>query len=226
MTPRPRTVTDDDILAATARAIGRCGPVDLTLADVARDVGVSPATLVQRFGSKRNLLLALVRTGPAGAEQCFARARAAPGSALAGLLAALASVAREIGRPEEIANHLAFLQIDLSDPDFHRLAQEQARVTTRHVERLLQEAVDAGEIAGAEVRQLARTLQEVMSGALLSWAILRTGPPEAWLRRELEAVVAPYRVRAQKKARPAPRAAKTGKPRRARRSARRRAASR
>ncbi|MET8542281.1 helix-turn-helix domain-containing protein, partial [Kitasatospora sp. NPDC004799] len=56
--PRPRTTSDAEILAATARAIGIHGPGRLTLAHVGAEAGVSPATLSQRFGSKRGLLLA------------------------------------------------------------------------------------------------------------------------------------------------------------------------
>ena len=63
MSPRPRTVSDQAILAATARVIGDLGPAKLTLARVASEVGLAPATLVQRFGSKRGLLLALAESG-------------------------------------------------------------------------------------------------------------------------------------------------------------------
>ena len=64
MCPRPRAASDADILDATARAMARLGPARLTLADVAREAGLSPATLVQRFGSKRGLLLAVAHAEP------------------------------------------------------------------------------------------------------------------------------------------------------------------
>jgi AcrR family transcriptional regulator len=57
--PRARSVPDAEILKAAARVIGRNGPLKLTLADVGREVGLAPATLLQRFGSKRGLRLAL-----------------------------------------------------------------------------------------------------------------------------------------------------------------------
>ena len=58
MSPRPRQNTDQEILAAAFRAIARLGPAKLTLADVAAEANVTAASLVQRFGSKRDLLLA------------------------------------------------------------------------------------------------------------------------------------------------------------------------
>ena len=50
MSPRPRTVSDVDILIAAHRVISRLGPARFTLADVAKESRLSPATLVQRFG--------------------------------------------------------------------------------------------------------------------------------------------------------------------------------
>ena len=64
MSPRPRATSDEDLLAATHRVVSRLGP-NLTLADVAKEAGVSPATLMQRFGSKRGLLLAFAAAGAA-----------------------------------------------------------------------------------------------------------------------------------------------------------------
>ena len=61
---------------ATMRVMQRRSPVDLTLADVAKEAGVVPATLIQRFGTKRGLLLAVCRTAPGGVPKQFAAARA------------------------------------------------------------------------------------------------------------------------------------------------------
>jgi AcrR family transcriptional regulator len=105
--------------------MGRLGPSRFTLAAVAKAVGLAPATLVQRFGSKRGLLLALA--GP-GAEDPTAglltRLRARFRSPLAQLRGFLAGFAVMAPSPDELANHLAFLQIDLTDPEFHRIALE------------------------------------------------------------------------------------------------------
>ena len=54
---------------AAFRAIARLGPARLTLADVATDVGVSPAAIVQRFGSKRALLLATAADAAGGGQR-------------------------------------------------------------------------------------------------------------------------------------------------------------
>ena len=76
----------------------------------------------QRFGTKRNLLLAVASQGTSSIDESFASARAAHDSPLDALLSCCADATRFYGTPEELSNHLAFFQIDLTDPDFHRLA--------------------------------------------------------------------------------------------------------
>jgi AcrR family transcriptional regulator len=192
MCPRPRTASDADLLAATARAVGRVGPSRLTLADVAREAGVAPATLVQRFGSKRGLLLALARDGSAAAGEQVAAIRAAhptPLAALYGFADCMAGMART---PAELANHLAFLHVDLTDPEFHRHALTQARAFQAELRALLDAAVAAGELARCDTGALARLVQQVLNGALVTWAIFREGTARDWVRREVDVLLSPY----------------------------------
>lgn len=193
MVPRPRTATDSEILEAAARVIGRLGPARLTLADVGDEVGLSPATLVQRFGSKRGLLLAQVRHSVASVDACFAAVRAAYASPLEALLAAATDMTRHVESPESLSNHLAFLQIDLTDPAFHRLALENARRIRAGYRALLDEAVSAGELEPCDTARLARAIEAMAGGSLVAWAIHRQGRVERWVRSDLETLLAPHR---------------------------------
>jgi AcrR family transcriptional regulator len=201
MCPRPRETTDEAILEATHRAICRFGPARLTLAHVAAEVGVAPATLVQRFGSKRGMLLALARLGAAGTGREYAAIRAAHSSPLAALFAVADCMAGMAPTPEALANNLAFLQIDLTDPDFHQLAQEQARAARAELRVMLDAAVKAGELAPCDTQRLARAVGVTLGGGLLAWAIEPEGTAAESLRGDLETLLAPYR-RAGKAARP------------------------
>jgi AcrR family transcriptional regulator len=192
VSPRPRTVSDGEILAATARMIGRVGPVRLTLADVGGAVGLSPATLLQRFGSKRGLLLALVERSVASVDRSFRDRRAAAASAVEAVVAAASDMAEHMHTPEELANNLAFLQIDLSDPEFHALALEYSRRVRAGYRALLDDAVQAGELDACDTAALASALQGVAAGSLLNWAIHRDGTVVDWVRRDVEMVITPY----------------------------------
>ena len=194
VSPRPRTVSDEDILAAAARAMSKVTPTRFTLADVAREVGLAPATLLQRFGSKRGLLLALAAQSAESMDACFDLVRQAHASPLDALLDAATTMARFSKSPEELANSLAYLQIDLSDPDFHRHILEGSRASQRGYRALLDEAVARGELKRCDTERLARTVDAIAGGSLIGWAIHRKGKAETWVRKDLETLLAPYRA--------------------------------
>jgi AcrR family transcriptional regulator len=192
MSPRRRTVSDVELLHAAARAVSRVGPVRLTLAHVAAEASIAPATLVQRFGSKRGLLLAMVQMSSSGVSDQFAALRAAHSSPLAALHAIADCMAGLAATPEELANHLAFLHMDLTDPDFHALALAHARVFSAELKGLLDDAVARDELIGCDTTSLARLIPELIHGALVTWAIYREGSAQEWTRREMETLLAPY----------------------------------
>jgi AcrR family transcriptional regulator len=193
MSPRPRTIDDESILQAAARVISRVGPSTFTLADVARAVRLSPATLLQRFGSKRGLMLALAEQGVNGVEACFAAVRTAHPKPLDALVAAATEMTRFVDTPEEMANHLAFLQIDLSDPDFYRLMLENSRRILAGYRALLDDALAGGELVACDTRRLARAVASLSGGSLIVWAVMREGTAEAFVRKDLDTLLAPYR---------------------------------
>jgi hypothetical protein len=96
------------------------------------------------------------------------------------------------GSPEELANHLSFFVIDLTDPEFHHFALKQARSAQASMKGLLDEAVKAGEIGPCDTDGLARVVQGTIQGALLAWAIYREGSAGYWLRRDLDTLIRPY----------------------------------
>jgi AcrR family transcriptional regulator len=194
MSPRPRTVSDERIFIATAHAITRLGPTRLTLADVAGEVGLSAAALVQRFGSKRQLLLAYVRQGAGMVDDGFVAARAANSSPLAALISVATAMAQGVRSPNELVNLLAFVQIDLSDPDFRRPALAQSRHLLAGYETLLRDAIDAGELVQCDVRRVARALQAIANGSLVTWAINRDGRVMPFVGRDIETLLMPLRT--------------------------------
>ena len=193
MSPRPRTVPDAAILGAALRAMSRLGPTRLTLAAVAREAGLSAATLVQRFGSKRGLMRALWADALSGVEACFDMLRPAHPSPLDAVVAAATEMPRHTRSAEEMANTLAFLQNDVSDPEFHPYLLEMSQRTEAGYRALLDEAVAAGEIVKTDTALLARAIGALSSGSLIGWAIFREGTAETWVRRDLETLLRPYR---------------------------------
>jgi len=91
--------------------------------------------------------------------------------------------------------NLAYLQTDLSDPEFRRHLARHARTTRAGLRRLIEAAVRAGELdPGTPAARLARTVESILSGSMLTWVIYQQGTATRWIRADLEAVVWPYRI--------------------------------
>lgn len=193
MSPRPRETSDEEILAATARAMEKYSPTQLTLAHVAKEAGVVPATLIQRFGTKRNLLLTMCRTAPAGASQQFVAGRAKYKSPLKALVELYSECSSFASTPESIANGLAYLQNDLTDPDFRAITLAQFKVLRAETKKILDEAVAVRELIECDTAELARLIQQVNGGSMIDWGVFRQGTLASWIRRDLEALLKPYR---------------------------------
>jgi AcrR family transcriptional regulator len=193
MSPRPRKVTNSQLFAATHAVMSRVGPRELTLAAIAKEADVTAAVLVQRFGSKRALLLALSEkyARDAGAlVAALAKQHASPLSALRAYADCMADMAAS---PAALARSLAYLQIDLTDSDFRKHLVKQARATHLGLRRLVAAAAEAGELArDVKPAQLTRTIEAVLSGSMLTWAFYREGTAAQWMRADLEAVLGPY----------------------------------
>jgi AcrR family transcriptional regulator len=186
-------VSDDDIFAAAQRAMTRRGPHEITLADVAAEAGVTPGRLVQRFGSKRALLLALAERFAGSAGTVFKTLRAAHRRPLATLRAYAACMADLATTPEALSRNLAYLQIDLTDPEFREHLLANARATRGEIESLVRSAVVEGVLrADVDTRGLAQTIEAVISGSLMTWACYREGSAAAWIQRHLDAVLKPH----------------------------------
>jgi hypothetical protein len=73
--------------------------------------------------------------------------------------------------PASFARSLAYLQIDLTDADFRKHLVIGARAARRGIEALIRDAMTAGELAATvDPSRLARTVEAIISGSLLTWA--------------------------------------------------------
>jgi AcrR family transcriptional regulator len=196
LSPRPRKVSDEEVFAATHRAITRLAPSDLTLAEIAAEAGVTAGAIAQRFGSKRALLLALARAAAESTGDFIGQLGAAHTSPLAAISAYAECMAGLAQSPAALARNLAYLQIDLADPDFRAQLSVQARATRAGLRGLLEAAIAAGELKrGTDAVALARTVEAIISGSLMTWAFYHEGPADRWIRDDVNAVLAPHLAR-------------------------------
>jgi len=195
MSPRPRRLPDSAILDAAAKVVNRTGPERFTLADVGLEVGLSAATLVQRFGSKRALMLAMLEQTVSLVDESFEAALANTNSPLEGLYAAAIGRASQIDGSDSLANRFAFVLLELNDPDFHTLAIESTKKAIAAYRIMLDNAIEAGELSenGTDTEALAESIHAMTLGSLMMWAIVRDGSAKAPVKRDLDNLLRPFK---------------------------------
>ena len=191
--PRPRTISDEAILDGVLALAHRVGPARVTFAAAAAETGLSPATLVQRFGTKRDLLLAADKRGID--LWVAAQDRATGSSPLARVIEGLVLATDPDTTPEQMANSVAMLQLDLAEPDFHAETLRGAQAVRARIAHDLTAALAAGELRpGTDIAALAKLVETTYHGAMIGWAIHREGTLTDWMREQVETVLAPHRT--------------------------------
>ncbi len=199
MSPRRRKAEDVDVFAALVRVMMHRGPAELTLRAIAAEAGVTAGALVQRFGSKRALLLAHARYAAATDDIGVTVRRPRTSSPLEALRSVTAVYAQLASSPRAAVRNLAYLHNDLADPALRRHLLRLSRAARVWYEQLLADAVAAGELrADIDVQPLARSIEVTLRGSFLSWALYREGSAADWLREDLDATLRPYLARVKR----------------------------
>jgi hypothetical protein len=130
-----------------------------------------------------------------GIGELFAGLRSAHRSPIAVIRAYASCMATMAATPDALARNLAYLQIDLTDPDLRAHLLQTARETRRELLALVAAAKERGELAAdTPAKPLVRNIEALVSGALLTWAFHREGDAASWLRSHVDALLAPHRI--------------------------------
>lgn len=193
---RPRLVSDEDAFAAFDAAIAEHGPNGVTLALVAKRLDVTAPALMRRFGSKQGLFAAFMQQQLAAQPAMLRALMDAHTDPLAALLALSGHTRRYSVKRAAYLRHLASFFLQLADDEAlvpviaKWFAGERRWIADRLTEACAVRALKPS----TPVPELARTLQAALHGARLQWATGGKGTESTWSRRELEAVLAPWRA--------------------------------
>ncbi|MDZ5661033.1 TetR/AcrR family transcriptional regulator [Nocardioides sp. zg-1308] len=169
---RPRTVSDDDFVAAAATAAARRGDGSWSLSEVAAEVGVTPAAVVKRFGSKRGLLLAVVTAwvrdlpvyDPASVDDPLGHVR----DWVTGWLATTAD-------PGQVVGHLTLLLDEIVDDETRPLLARGREGQAAYLRSALRDAYDRGQLRREPPADTAALWLDLLAGVAVASAIDRTG---------------------------------------------------
>ena len=196
MSPRRRKAEDADVFAALVRVMHRRGPAELTLREIAAEAGLTAGALVQRFGSKRALLLAHARHAAATGDTGVVAPRLLTSSPLEALRSVTAMYAQLASSPRAAVRNLAYLHNDLADPALRRHLLRLSHAARRWYEELLTDAVAARELRPeTDVQAVARLIEVTLRGSFLNWTLYREGSAADWLREDLDVMLRPHLTR-------------------------------
>lgn len=157
--PRPKTVSDDAVLTAALEVLSKEG-TGFTLSDIARHVGLSRATLIQRFGDREAILLRM-------AEHQVAQTRAWLDSlpqdqGKAALWPFLERIVSSMGTGEGFSLHVVIAALETDNPRLRMLAGQRYALVQEAIAQRLPESNRRAE--------LAIHLHAIIAGGSMQWA--------------------------------------------------------
>lgn len=120
---------------------------------------------------------------------------ASAASPLAGVVAAMVDLVDADADPVELANHVSFLGMEIADPEFREVLAAHNREVHAALEEFLRAAAAEGELEVADPPALARVLVSLWHGVQINWSLGGETSPAGEMRRQVESVLAPLRLR-------------------------------
>ncbi len=177
--PRPKLVSDTEVLDATLGVMLQLGPDRFTLTDVANKVGLSRAALIQRFGDKAALQRQTMQRQTDEVYEYFAQAPQTTG--LRALWAMLRDLIDGMGAGEGFSGYLLLAWGDVNDPHLNRLARERNALVRHSIVSRLP--------PGPEAETNAGLIHAVIQGASMLWMIDQQGGLAEFVEAETRKVI-------------------------------------
>lgn len=177
--PRKRSVSDEVILDAALGLAETRGPAALTFSSLSAEVGLAPATLVQRFGTKAGLLQAALLRAWDLLDAATAAADAQAGDGPDGVVALVLALSGQYD-PSEDADQILLLREDLRDPVLRARGQAWIATLEAAVERRLPGAAPG----------VGRLVVSLWQGSLTVWQFQRRGDLDLALGSSVAALLA------------------------------------
>lgn len=155
--PRPKTVSDREVISAALGLLGEKGAA-FSLSDVAQAVGLSRATLIQRFDNRDGILLEMARQHVAETEAWLRSLSEDPN--LDDVTKFLHHIVDAMGTGTDFPTHVAIAAIEARDPALKQLAGKRYA--------LVQAAI-ADRLTGEERRARAQLIHSVIAGVSMQW---------------------------------------------------------
>lgn len=182
--PPKKSINDDQVLEKALFVISEKGPETFTLADIGKAVGLAPATLMQRFKSKRMLLIQAAKHVPTKLTSDLQTLKAKGLPWDKELLILLGATPEGMATRREIANSLGLLKLDMIDPELHPIARELMDRLRQRIQELLEQGKKEGSLKDeASAEETAWELDALRHGLIIQWTLSGKGSLQEWLEK-------------------------------------------
>jgi AcrR family transcriptional regulator len=181
--PRTKQISDEVVIDAALEIIHDRGPLEFTLADVGKAVGLASATLLQRFGSKEKLLEHAIARSNERIRRQLGAPLVADGDPARSLLEWLVELGQPFRTRALLAAHLPVLAQELLDARLRRQGSLHGELVRRRIEAHLVQVLPRA--APARKKRLSAIIEAHWHGLVLQWALGGRGSLAAWMRKGL-----------------------------------------
>lgn len=182
--PPKKSIDDAKVLEKALLVISEKGPESFTLADIGKAVGLSPATLMQRFGSKQALLIQAVKHVPAKLNTDSEKLKRKVLPWDVELVKFLSELPDGFKTRKNIANSLGLLKLDMIDPELHPVARKLFKQFRAQIRDLLEKGKAKGHLpAETDLEALAWELDALRHGLVIQWTLSGKGSLAHWLQK-------------------------------------------
>lgn len=177
-----KSIDDQSVLEKALLVISEQGPEKFTLADIGRAVGLAPATLMQRFGSKQQLLILAAKQANAKLRSDLEELKKKNLPWDQELIHLLSTVPEGFGSRQDIANSLGVLKLDMIDPELHPIARHLFESLRQRIQELIQEGQSSKQLDPSfDVSIITWELDALRHGLVIQWTLSGKGTLQKWL---------------------------------------------
>lgn len=182
-----KSIDDQSVLEKALFVISERGPDAFTLADVGKAVGLAPATLMQRFGSKQQLLILAAKQANVKLRQDLEELKKQKLPWDQELIHLVSAIPEGFGSRQDIANSLGVLKLDMVDPELHPIARHLFESLRERIQELIQKGQAIGQIdASVDPKNITWELDALRHGLVIQWCLSGNDTLQKWLKGGFE----------------------------------------
>lgn len=191
---RPKKLSDHDLLDRAFDVISHEGFDSFTFAQVGKAVGLSPAALVKRFKTKKQLATLARNKRWDNNLSAIDKSHISSLKGLQGIFDFIHLIALSVDS-KKLGEHARWLGTEACDSRSKKKVAAYFETTRKILERLLSEAHKAKEISlPLSPKVFAKTLEALIQGAIFQFAFLDERSIGTHLKDHVQTILEPYMI--------------------------------